>query len=77
MEMIEQRRPVDDAQVEEFLGRATGDVAGAMVTAFCALGEGATSPITSSLKYFRGEYEDYITGRIPPRLRQTELVGAH
>jgi NADH-quinone oxidoreductase subunit F len=45
--------------------------------AFCALGDGATSPITSSLQYFRGEYEDYIAGRIPPRLRQTELVGAH
>jgi NADH-quinone oxidoreductase subunit F len=45
--------------------------------AFCALGDGATSPITSSLKYFRSEYEDYIAGRIPPRLRQTELVGAH
>ena len=44
---------------------------------FCALGDGATSPITSSLKYFRGEYEDYIAGRIPPRLRQDELVGAH
>jgi NADH-quinone oxidoreductase subunit F len=45
--------------------------------AFCALGDGATSPITSSLQYFRGEYEDYIAGRIPPRLRGTELVGAH
>jgi NADH-quinone oxidoreductase subunit F len=45
--------------------------------AFCALGDGATSPITSSLQYFRAEYEDYISGRIPPRLRQTELVGAH
>jgi NADH-quinone oxidoreductase subunit F len=45
--------------------------------AFCALGDGATSPITSSLMYFRQEYEDYIAGRIPPRLRQTELVGAH
>ena len=45
--------------------------------AFCALGDGATSPITSSLQYFRGEYEDYIAGRIPPRLRQSELVGAH
>jgi NADH-quinone oxidoreductase subunit F len=44
---------------------------------FCALGDGATSPITSSLKYFRAEYEDYIAGRIPPRLRQAELVGAH
>jgi NADH-quinone oxidoreductase subunit F len=45
--------------------------------AFCALGDGATSPITSSLQYFRDEYEDYIAGRIPPRLRQAELVGAH
>jgi NADH-quinone oxidoreductase subunit F len=45
--------------------------------AFCALGDGAVSPIISSLQYFRGEYEDYISGRIPPRLRQTELVGAH
>jgi NADH-quinone oxidoreductase subunit F len=45
--------------------------------AFCALGDGATAPITSSLKYFRGEYEDYIAGRIPPRLRLTELVGVH
>jgi NADH-quinone oxidoreductase subunit F len=45
--------------------------------AFCALGDGAVSPIVSSLKYFREEYEDYIAGRIPPRLRQTELVGAH
>jgi NADH-quinone oxidoreductase subunit F len=45
--------------------------------AFCALGDGATSPITSSLQYFRDEYEGYISGRIPPRLRQTELVGAH
>ena len=45
--------------------------------AFCALGDGATSPITSSLQYFREEYEDYIAGRIPPRLRHAELVGAH
>ena len=45
--------------------------------AFCALGDGATAPITSSLQYFQDEYEGYISGRIPPRLRQTELVGAH
>ena len=44
---------------------------------FCALGDGAASPITSSLQYFRQEYEDYIEGRIPPRLRQAELAGAH
>ena len=29
---------------------------------FCALGDGAGSPITSSLKYFRDEYEQHITG---------------
>jgi NADH-quinone oxidoreductase subunit F len=27
---------------------------------FCALGDGATSPISSSIKYFRGEYEALI-----------------
>ena len=31
--------------------------------AFCALGDGATSPITSSLKYFREEYEQHIAQR--------------
>jgi NADH-quinone oxidoreductase subunit F len=31
--------------------------------AFCALGDGATAPITSSLQHFRGEYEAHITGR--------------
>ena len=28
---------------------------------FCALGDGAASPIDSSLKYFRAEYEEHIT----------------
>jgi NADH-quinone oxidoreductase subunit F len=44
--------------------------------AFCALADGAVSPITSTLKYFRGEYEDHVRlGRCPftepsaPRLR--------
>lgn len=30
--------------------------------AFCALGDGATSPVTSSLQYFRQEYEAHVTG---------------
>lgn len=30
--------------------------------AFCALGDGATSPVTSSLQYFRAEYEAHVTG---------------
>ncbi|BDZ41277.1 NADH-quinone oxidoreductase subunit F [Paraoerskovia sediminicola] len=34
--------------------------------AFCALGDGATSPITSSIQYFRAEYEAHITGGACP-----------
>ena len=30
--------------------------------AFCALGDGATSPITSSIQYFRDEYIEHFTG---------------
>jgi NADH-quinone oxidoreductase subunit F len=30
--------------------------------AFCALGDGATSPITSSIRYFRDEYVAHLTG---------------
>jgi NADH-quinone oxidoreductase subunit F len=29
---------------------------------FCALGDGATSPIVSSIKYFREEYVAHYTG---------------
>ncbi|OKH82917.1 NADH dehydrogenase [Mycobacterium sp. ST-F2] len=32
---------------------------------FCALGDGAASPITSSLKYFRDEYVAHLTGGCP------------
>ena len=30
---------------------------------FCALGDGAASPIMSSLKYFRDEYVAHVGGR--------------
>ncbi|MCB7136848.1 NADH-quinone oxidoreductase subunit NuoF [Cellulosimicrobium marinum] len=30
--------------------------------AFCALGDGATSPVTSSIELFRDEYEAHVTG---------------
>ena len=43
----------------------------------CGLGDGATSPVTSSLQYFKQDYLDYIEGRTAPRLRSAELVGAH
>jgi NADH-quinone oxidoreductase subunit F len=33
---------------------------------FCALGDGATSPITSSIQYFRDEYLQHLElGRCP------------
>ena len=51
--------------------------------AFCALGDGATSPIKSSLKYFRDEYEYLIEhGRLPEHIEAhagvvTDNSGAH
>jgi 2-polyprenyl-3-methyl-5-hydroxy-6-metoxy-1,4-benzoquinol methylase len=40
MATIEDKRvAVDEARVEEFVGRAVGDISGALVTAFCALGD--------------------------------------
>ncbi|HKT03624.1 MAG TPA: NADH-quinone oxidoreductase subunit NuoF [Rugosimonospora sp.] len=44
---------------------------------FCALGDGAASPVQSSIKYFKQDYLDYIEGRTPPLLSPAELVGAH
>ncbi|MDP9406268.1 MAG: NADH-quinone oxidoreductase subunit NuoF [Actinomycetota bacterium] len=50
---------------------------------FCALGDGATSPIKSSLKYFRDEYLHYIEhGGPPPGIEAhagavTENAGSH
>ncbi|MDA2895191.1 NADH-quinone oxidoreductase subunit NuoF [Mycolicibacterium sp. BiH015] len=42
------------------------DIARAMLgNSFCALGDGATSPITSSLRYFRAEYEAHLGGGCP------------
>jgi NADH-quinone oxidoreductase subunit F len=34
---------------------------------FCALGDGATSPIVSSIQHFRDDYMAYIDGSRPPR----------
>ena len=34
--------------------------------AFCALGDGAVSPVTSGLKYFRAEFEAHITAGACP-----------
>jgi NADH-quinone oxidoreductase subunit F len=48
---------------------------------FCALGDGAASPVISSIQYFRQTYLDYIEGRREPMFEakpedQLQLVGA-
>jgi NADH-quinone oxidoreductase subunit F len=43
---------------------------------FCALGDGATSPVTSSLQYFRDEYVAHYRGGGCPFQEQRALVGA-
>jgi NADH-quinone oxidoreductase subunit F len=45
--------------------------------AFCALGDGATSPVTSSIKLLGEEYAAHIEQRGCPFARSGELVGAH
>ena len=45
--------------------------------AFCALGDGSTAPVTSSIKYFRDEYEAHITGKGCPFGNARVLAGAH
>jgi NADH-quinone oxidoreductase subunit F len=47
---------------------------------FCALGDGAASPIMSSIKFFREEYEAHLSGGCPfdphaSTLMATEGVG--
>jgi NADH-quinone oxidoreductase subunit F len=44
---------------------------------FCALGDGATSPVMSSIKYFRDEYLAHIDGRGCPFPGARTLAGAH
>jgi NADH-quinone oxidoreductase subunit F len=60
------------SRIERGLGREEDlpllkDVSGNMLfKAFCALADGAVSPIDSSLKYFREEYEEHVRlGRCP------------
>ena len=70
------------ARIEEGFGRPEdlpllGEIGdNILFKAFCALADGAVSPITSTLKYFRDEYDEHVRlGRCPfteppvPRLR--------
>jgi NADH-quinone oxidoreductase subunit F len=73
------------ARVEEGFGRPEdlpllGEIGdNILFKAFCALADGAVSPITSTLKYFRDEYEEHIRlGRCPfiePRASRLRAVG--
>ena len=56
------------------LADAAGNIAG---RSFCALGDAAATPILSSFKYFRSEFEDLVTGRTAPVVESRLLVGAH
>ncbi len=58
----------------DVLSDAAGNIIG---RSFCALGDAAATPILSSFKYFRHEFEDLVTGRTPPVVAADELVGAH
>jgi NADH-quinone oxidoreductase subunit F len=44
---------------------------------FCALGDGATSPVVSSINFFRDEYAAHVEQGGCPFARAGELVGAH
>jgi NADH-quinone oxidoreductase subunit F len=44
---------------------------------FCALGDGATSSVSSSIKYFRDEYLAHVEGRGCPFGTAKALAGAH
>jgi NADH-quinone oxidoreductase subunit F len=44
---------------------------------FCALGDGAASPVMSSIQYFRNEYLDLIAGAVAPADETPALAGAH
>jgi NADH-quinone oxidoreductase subunit F len=54
------------ARIEEGFGREEdlpllGEIGdNILFKAFCALADGAVSPITSTLKYFRDEYEEHV-----------------
>jgi NADH-quinone oxidoreductase subunit F len=58
----------------DVLSDGAGNIIG---RSFCALGDAAATPILSSFKYFRHEFEDLVTGRTPPVVAAEELVGAH
>jgi NADH-quinone oxidoreductase subunit F len=71
------RRILSGAGTHEDLDTLLDSCDNLLGRSFCALGDGATSPVTSSIKYFKQDYLDYIEGRKAPMFGAGELVGAH
>nr|WP_211229300.1 NADH-quinone oxidoreductase subunit NuoF [Nakamurella lactea] len=71
------RRVVSGRGVMADLDTLTDAASNIFGRAFCALGDGAATPVTSAFLHFRSEFEDLVTGRTPPVIGTRELVGAH
>jgi NADH-quinone oxidoreductase subunit F len=71
------RRILSGAGTHEDLDTLLDNCDNLLGRSFCALGDGAASPVMSSIKYFRQDYLDYIEGRTEPYFTAAELVGAH
>jgi NADH-quinone oxidoreductase subunit F len=71
------RRILSGAGTPEDLDTLLDNCDNLLGRSFCALGDGAASPVLSSIKYFKQDYLDYIEGRKEPYFTAAELVGAH
>jgi NADH-quinone oxidoreductase subunit F len=71
------RRIVSGGGTLEDLDTLTDAASNIAGRSFCALGDAAATPVLSSFKYFRQEFEDLVTGATPPIIGADELVGAH
>ena len=60
------RRVVSGAGTLEDLDTMADAASNIAGRSFCALGDAAATPILSSFKYFRSDFEDLVTGRTPP-----------
>ena len=60
------RRILSGEGTHEDLGTLLDACDNLLGRAFCALGDGAASPVMSSIRYFRQDYLDYIEGRTAP-----------
>ena len=45
--------------------------------AFCALGDGAATSVSSAIKRFRQEFVDMVTGVTPAPMAESDLIEMH